>query len=170
LLRLRAGKGETSAHKCIRIFLARLRAACRRRPDRSDNNKENTMNRSIALGLAMLAGGAIGATAVSALQAQGKAPGAYAVVDISAITNPDVFKTVIAKAGPAMQETGGHYIARTEKITNIDGVPPARFVIIAFDSVAQAQAWDKSAPQQEVDSLRKQSTTSRAFIVEGMAN
>ena len=128
------------------------------------------MNRSIALGLAMLAGGAIGATAVSALQAQGKAPGAYAVIDISAITNPDVFKTVIAKAGPAMQETGGHYIARTEKITNIDGVPPARFVIIAFDSVAQAQAWDKSAPQQEVDSLRKQSTTSRAFIVEGMAN
>jgi hypothetical protein len=34
-------------------------------------NEENTMNRSIALGLAMLAGGAIGATAVSALQAQG---------------------------------------------------------------------------------------------------
>ena len=63
-----------------------------------------------------------------------------------------------------------HYIARTDKITNIDGVPPARFVIIAFDSVAQAQAWDKSAPQQEVDTLRKQSTTSRSFIVEGMAN
>jgi uncharacterized protein (DUF1330 family) len=133
-------------------------------------DKEKTMNRSIALGLAMLAGGAIGATAISALQAQGKAPGAYAVVDISAITNADVFKNVIAKAGPAMQDSGGHFIARTDKITNIDGVAPARFVIIAFDSVAQAQAWDKSAPQQEVDSLRKQSTTSRSFIVEGMAN
>jgi uncharacterized protein (DUF1330 family) len=146
------------------------RAAWRGRPDLSENNKEKTMNRSIALGLAMLAGGAIGATAVSALQAQGKAPGAYAVVDISAITNADIFKNVIAKAGPAMQDSGGHFIARTDKITNIDGVPPARFVIIAFDSVAQAQAWDKSAPQQEVDSLRKQSTTSRSFIVEGMAN
>jgi hypothetical protein len=33
----------------------------------------------------MLAGGAIGATAVNGLHAQGKAPGAYAVVDISAI-------------------------------------------------------------------------------------
>jgi uncharacterized protein (DUF1330 family) len=128
------------------------------------------MNRSIALGLAMLAGGAIGATAVSALQAQGKAPGAYAVVDISAITNADVFKSVVAKAGPAMQDSGGHFIARTDKITNLDGTPPARFVIIAFDSVAQAQAWDKSAPQQEVDTLRKQSTTSRSFIVEGMSN
>jgi uncharacterized protein (DUF1330 family) len=128
------------------------------------------MNRSIALGLAMLAGGAIGATAVNGLHAQGKAPGAYAVIDISAITNADVFKSVVAKAGPALQESGGHYIARTEKITNIDGAPPARFVIIAFDSVAQAQAWDKTAAQQEVDSLRKQSTTSRAFIVEGMSN
>jgi uncharacterized protein (DUF1330 family) len=128
------------------------------------------MNRSIALGLAMLAGGAIGATAVNGLHAQGKAPGAYAVVDISAITNADVFKSVVAKAGPALQESGGHYIARTEKITNIDGAPPVRFVIIAFDSVAQAQAWDKTAAQQEVDSLRKQSTTSRAFIVEGMSN
>jgi uncharacterized protein (DUF1330 family) len=128
------------------------------------------MNRSIALGLAMLAGGVIGATAVNGLHAQGKAPGAYAVIDISAITNADVFKSVVAKAGPALQESGGHYIARTEKITNIDGAPPARFVIIAFDSVAQAQAWDKTAAQQEVDSLRKQSTTSRAFIVEGMSN
>src|SRR5580704_4793911 len=133
-------------------------------------NNETTMNRPITLGLAMLAGGAIGATAVSALQAQGKAPGAYAVVDISAITNADVFKNVVAKAGPAMQDSGGHFIARTDKITNIDGVPPARFVIIAFDSVAQAQAWDKSAAQQEDDTLRKQSTTSRSFIVEGMAN
>src|ERR1700727_3105277 len=132
-------------------------------------NKEKTMNRSITLGLAMLAGGAIGATAVSALQAQGKAPGAYAVVDITSINNPDVFKNVVAKAGPAMQDSGGHFIARTDKITNIDGAPPARFVIIAFDSVAQAQAWDKSAAQQEVDTLRKQSTTSRSFIVEGMA-
>jgi uncharacterized protein (DUF1330 family) len=135
-----------------------------------ETNEENTMNRSIALGLAMLAGGAIGATAVSALQAQGKAPGAYVVVDITSINNPDVFKNVVAKAGPALQETGGHYIARTEKITNIDGAPPARFVIIAFDSVAQAQAWNKSAAQQEVETLRKQSTTSREFIVEGMAN
>jgi uncharacterized protein (DUF1330 family) len=134
------------------------------------NAKGNAMNRSIALGMAMLAGGAIGAIAVNGLHAQGKSPGAYAVIDITAINNPDVFKNVIAKAGPALQESGGHYIARTDKITNIDGTPPARFVIIAFDNVAQAQAWDKSTAQQEVDTLRKQSTNSRSFIVEGMAN
>jgi uncharacterized protein (DUF1330 family) len=127
------------------------------------------MNRSIALGLAMLAGGAIGATAVNGLHAQGTAPAAYAVVDISAITNPDVFKTIGAKAGPAMAASGGKYLMRTDKITNLDGTPPARFVVIAFDSVAKAQAWNDSAAQKEVNDIRAQSTKSRSFIVEGMA-
>ena len=57
------------------------------------------MDRSIALGLAMLAGMVIGATAVDGLHAQNKAPGAYAVLDLSAINSPDVFKTVPSKMG-----------------------------------------------------------------------
>jgi hypothetical protein len=65
----------------------------------SSNQIVNTMNRSIALGLAMLAGTVIGATAVDRLHAQNKAPGAYAVLDLSAINSPDVFKTVPSKMG-----------------------------------------------------------------------
>ena len=57
------------------------------------------MDRSNALGLAMLAGMVIGATAVDGLHAQNKAPGAYAVLDLSAINSPDVFKTVPSKMG-----------------------------------------------------------------------
>jgi len=60
---------------------------------------ENAMNRSIALGLAMLAGVAIGATTVNGLHAQNKAPGAYAVLDLSAINSSDVFKTLPSKTG-----------------------------------------------------------------------
>jgi uncharacterized protein (DUF1330 family) len=117
----------------------------------------------------MLAGAAIGATAVNGLHAQGTAPAAYAVVDISAITNPDVFKTIGPKAAASMAATGGKYIMRTDKITSLDGAPPARFVVIAFDSVAKAQAWNDSAAQKEVNDIRAQSTKSRSFIVEGMA-
>jgi uncharacterized protein (DUF1330 family) len=127
------------------------------------------MNRAIPLGLAMLTGGAIGATAVNELHAQGTAPAAYAVIDISAVTNPDVFKTLLPKAGPAMAAFGGKYIVRTDKITNLDGTPPARFVVIGFDSVAKAQAFNDSAAQKEVNDIRAQSTKSRSFIVEGMA-
>ena len=56
------------------------------------------MNRPIALGLAMVEA-VIGATAVSGLHAQNKAPGAYAALDLRAINSPDVFKTLPSKTG-----------------------------------------------------------------------
>jgi hypothetical protein len=62
-------------------------------------SKENAMSRPIALGLAMLAGIAIGTTAVKQLHAQNKAPGTYAVLDLRAINSPDVFKTIPSKTG-----------------------------------------------------------------------
>jgi uncharacterized protein (DUF1330 family) len=83
----------------------------------------------------MFVGAAIGATAVNGLRAQEKAPGAYVVVDIGAINNPDVFKTLFSIAGKAIDEFGRKYVVRTENITGLDGTPPKRFAVIAFDSM-----------------------------------
>ncbi len=126
------------------------------------------MNRALALGLAMLAGAALGATAVDRLNAQGKPPGAYAVIDISEITDADTFtKQLLPKAQPAMAAFGGKFVILTEKITPIDGPAPKRFVVIGFDSVEKAKAWDASPAQKEIDALRGKSTRSRAFIADG---
>jgi len=65
----------------------------------TNSSEENTMNRSIALGLAMLAGAVIGATAVNGLHAQDKTLGTYAMLDLSVINSPDVFKTLPSKMG-----------------------------------------------------------------------
>ncbi len=119
------------------------------------------------LGLAMLAGAAFGATAVNGLHAQAK-PGAYVVTDISEITNPDLFKTLLPKAPAANQAFGGQFVVRTENITALDGVAPKRFIVISFDSVDKAKAWNVSAAQKEVNVIREKSTKSRSFIVEGM--
>ena len=67
-----------------------------------------------------------------------------------------------------MAAFGGKFIIRTDKITTLDGTPPARFVVIAFDSMDKANAWNASAAQQEVNAIRTQTTNSRAFIVESM--
>jgi uncharacterized protein (DUF1330 family) len=128
------------------------------------------MNQRIALGLAMLAGAAIGAAAVNGLNAQTKAPGAYAGVDISEVTNPDEFKTLLPKAGPANDAFGGKFVIRTDNISALDGTPPKRFVVIAFDSAEKAKAWDKSPAQDEVNAIRKKSTQSRTFIADGSLN
>lgn len=128
------------------------------------------MIRYVTLGMTLLAGVAIGAIAVGSLHAQNKAPAAYAVVDISAVNNPDLFKTLFPIAGKAMEDFGGKYVIRTENITGLDGTPPKRFVVIAFDSVEKANAWHASAGMKQVDEIRMKSTNSRQFLVEGMQN
>jgi uncharacterized protein (DUF1330 family) len=125
------------------------------------------MNQRVALGLAMLAGAAFGAIAISGLNAQNKSPGAYAVVDLSEINNPDLFKTLLPKAEPAMAAFGGKFVVRTENIVGLDGTPPKRFIIIAFDSIDKAKAWDASPAQKEITDIRLRSTKSRQFIVDG---
>jgi uncharacterized protein (DUF1330 family) len=129
------------------------------------------MNQRIALGLAMLAGAAFGAAAIQGLHAQTKPP-SYVVVDIAEITDPDGFKVVTQRpaAATATVQQGGRYIARTDKITALDGAAPKRFIVIAFDSLEKAQAWNSSDAQKEINAIRAKTTKSRSFVVEGMAN
>ena len=120
--------------------------------------------------LSLLAGVAIGGLSIGGLYAQGKSAGAYVIVDISEITNPDGFKQLFPKAPAAVAAFDGHFVTRTEKITALDGTPPKRFVIIGFESVDKAKAWDASAAQKEVNDIRLKNTKSRSFVVaaEGM--
>jgi uncharacterized protein (DUF1330 family) len=137
----------------------------------SRQSKEKAMNRSIGLGLAMLASFGLGAVAVNELNAQTKAPGAYAVIDISEITDSDTFvKQLLPKATPPVTAFGGQFIIRTENLVAINGTPPKRFVVIAFDSMEKAKAWENSPAQKEIDALRAKSTKSRAFIADGTIN
>ena len=129
------------------------------------------MHQRIAMGLAMLASAAFGAVSVSGLKAQNKAPGAYAVIDISEITDSDTFtKQLLPKATPPVTAFGGQFIVRTENTVAINGTPPKRFVVIAFDSMEKAKAWENSPAQKEIDALRAKSTKSRAFIADGTVN
>jgi uncharacterized protein (DUF1330 family) len=119
------------------------------------------------LAIAVIAGAAAGGSVVQGIHAQATPP-TYAVVDISNVTDPEGFKALIPKAGPATAPFGGKFIVRTENITVSDGTPPKRFVIIAFDSLAKAKAWDASEAQKEVTAIRMKNSTSRQFFVEGM--
>jgi uncharacterized protein (DUF1330 family) len=126
------------------------------------------MKTKYKIAIALVAGTAIGGAAIQSIHAQMKPP-TYVVVAIRKITDADSFKTnVVAKAAAAMAGSGGNYVIRTDKITSLDGTPPARFVLIKFDSVEKAQAWHNSAAQKEIDAARAKSTDSLSFIVEGM--
>ena len=121
------------------------------------------------IGLSMLAGVALGAAAIQAVYAQAKTP-VYAVIEITTITDPEGYDAIrkVPNANMPIRAQGGHYIASSEKITVLDGPAPKRFAIIAFDSEEKAQAWYNSPEQNKVNDIRRKTTNSRLFIVEGM--
>ena len=128
------------------------------------------MKTQYMIALGMLAGVGLGAAAVQGLHAQAKPP-AYFVIEINKITDPEGFKVITQRpAGGAdvAKELGGHYIARTDKITALDGTAPQRFIAYAFDSVEKAQAFNNSPYMKDVNAIRDKTTQARSFIVEGM--
>jgi uncharacterized protein (DUF1330 family) len=129
------------------------------------------MKTSHVIGLSMLAGIAVGAVAIQGLHAQAKPP-VYFVADISEVTNPEAWKAVTGRPMPAldaiMKDFGGRYLARTDKITALDGAASKRYILIAFDSVEKAKGWYNSPEQKKVNENRIKNTKSHSFIVEGM--
>ena len=67
-----------------------------------------------------------------------------------------------------MAALGGRYVMRTENITALDGTPPKRFVVIQFDSVEKAKAWNATPQLAEINAIRAKAAKSRSFVVEGM--
>jgi uncharacterized protein (DUF1330 family) len=124
------------------------------------------MNRYISLGIAMLAGAAIGAAAVGGLHAQGK-PKAYLVTELqvldataTAAYAPKVQATIKAAGGRLINTPGG-------TITSLEGAPPPpRVAISEWDSAEQAQAWNNSAPRKSLTPERdKAEKIIRAYVV-----
>jgi uncharacterized protein (DUF1330 family) len=127
------------------------------------------MKSTYKLAVALVVSAGIGGAIVDGLHAQAKAP-TYVVVAIRKINDAAAFKSgVVDKASPeALKAAGGHYVIRTQNVTSLDGTPPQRFILIAFDSPEKAQAWHDSAAQKDVDAVRAKTTDSLSFMVEGM--
>jgi len=121
------------------------------------------------IGLSILAGAALGVTAFQGLHAQPKMP-VYVVIDFTAITDPEGYKALgqVPNADMPIVKYGGRYIARTQKITALDGTPPQRFTIISFDSPEKAQAWYSSPEMKTMSEIRQKTTKARVFFVEGL--
>jgi uncharacterized protein (DUF1330 family) len=117
------------------------------------------VNRTLVM--ALVVGAALGAATIQTLHAQAKSP-VYVVVDIDEITDAAGYAAIggrTAQAAAAVfKDSGGRYLARTDKITALDGNAPKRSVIIAFDSKEKAQAWYNSATQKEVTAIRTKTT------------
>jgi len=118
-----------------------------------------------ALSATLVAGLAIGVALTTALLAQSTPP-AYVVADV-AIHDADAFSRDYApKVAGTVQSYGGRFLT-SGKLTALEGNPPQRFVIIAFDSLEKARAWYDSPEYQPLLAIRKNTATTTMFIAEG---
>jgi uncharacterized protein (DUF1330 family) len=126
------------------------------------------MKPNLKLMLVMLAGVALGGAGATALRAQqAKVAAGYVIAEVE-VTDTATF----AKYGAAVPGTfapfNGQYLVRGGKTQAVEGDPPKRFVVIAFDSVDKARAWEDSPAYEAIKPIRHASAKSRVFIAEGV--
>lgn len=118
---------------------------------------------------AVLLGVVLGAAGVTAMHArQMKMVPGYVVAEVD-VTDPATFKQYSDKAPGTIAQYGGHYVIRGGKNTSIEGDAPKRFVVIQFENVATAKAWEDSPEYSAIKPIRHNSAKSRVFIIEGAA-
>jgi uncharacterized protein (DUF1330 family) len=124
------------------------------------------MKRYIGLGIAMFAGAAIGAAAVSGLHAQAKLK-AYSVTEQEVI-DASALPAYTPAVQAALKAAGGHILDTGGKVVAVMGAaPPQRVIINQWDSVEQAQAFYKSKAYNDLVPQRdKAMKVFRIYVVE----
>ena len=126
------------------------------------------MTSRLTIAAAVLAGAAIGATAVGGLKAQGKPP-VYVVAVFSEMNDLAAFAAASKGVPGAIQAAGGKLLARSDSVAALDGAtPPKRIAIFQFESSDKAKEWIKSDGMKETEAARAKHTKSGVFLIDGM--
>jgi uncharacterized protein (DUF1330 family) len=131
------------------------------------------MKTSYTVTLAMLAGCALGAGAVQGLHAQAKPP-IYYIVEIDT-TDPDAYAADFApKAQAIIKAAGGRFVAiggagatGAKAVTQIEGEPPKRVVLMVWDNMRQIQNWWSNSEYVALRKIVDKYAKFRSFAVEG---
>src|ERR1700681_4697028 len=133
------------------------------------------MKTHYTVALSMLAGAALGATALQGLHAQAKPP-VYYVAEID-VTNPDAYgKEYAPKAQALIKASGGRFVAiggvagaGAGKVTAFDGEAPKRTTVQVWDSMEQYQAYRNLPAFKEARQIGEKYAKFHTFAVEGVS-
>jgi uncharacterized protein (DUF1330 family) len=127
------------------------------------------MKPNLKLALVLLAGIGLGGAGVTAIQAQQAKPAPGYVVAEVEVNDTAAFAKYAAAVPGTLAPFNGKYVVRAGKITPVEGdAPKQRFIVIAFESVEKAKAWEDSAAYEAIKPMRHASAKSRIFIIEGV--
>jgi uncharacterized protein (DUF1330 family) len=117
--------------------------------------------------LVLIAGIVIGAWGVPILKAQTAGHPAYVVAEVH-VTDPAGFMNYAKQVPASLAPYHGKTLARALPDVREGAPPDGDMVIIAFDSLQDANRWYQSPEYSKLIPLRQQSATTRVLIVDGM--
>jgi uncharacterized protein (DUF1330 family) len=91
---------------------------------------------------------------------------AYVIAEVE-ITDPDAFTDYVAKAVPTLAGYNARLMTRSKAHSKEGIAPVGEIVIVAFDSLADAERWYGSPSYSACIPLRQRSANTRLFIIEG---
>jgi uncharacterized protein (DUF1330 family) len=126
------------------------------------------MKQAALLGLAGFAGFALGAGVIEGLHAQANKPApAYVVAEVE-VTDPPVYAAYLKSALDSLAPYRARVVARGKPDVKEGAPPQGNIIMVAFDSVADAEKWYSTPPYKDLIAERQKSAKTRLYIVEGV--
>jgi uncharacterized protein (DUF1330 family) len=91
---------------------------------------------------------------------------AYVIAEVE-ITDTSAFADYVAKAVPTLTQYNARLVARSKAHRKEGTAPVGEIVVVAFDSLADAERWYGSPSYSACIPLRQRSANTRLFIIEG---
>jgi len=93
---------------------------------------------------------------------------AYLISTIE-ITDPAGYEEYRKQVAPVLQKYGGRFLVRGGRIHCIEGEwRPRRVVVVEFDSVEKAKAFDDAPEYSQAKAIRHRTAVSSVIVVEGL--
>ena len=139
----------------------------------ASGEREDAMKTHFTVALAMLTGMGIGAIAVQTLHAQPK-PMVYLISEID-VSDPENYgKEFAPKAQATVRNSGAKFVAiggtagaGAKPVNAIEGAPPKRVTIQAWESMDALNKWYKGDDYQAALKIGQKYATFRRYAVEG---
>ncbi len=125
------------------------------------------MKQAANLAIALLAGMALGAGAIHTLNAQSVKKPAYVIAD-AAVTDPAAFQAYAAKVPETLKPYNARFLVRAKPEAKEGAAPQGTIVVIAFDSLADAEKWYGTPPYSDLIAERQKASKAQVYIVEGL--
>jgi uncharacterized protein (DUF1330 family) len=129
--------------------------------------EEKIMKIAAKLTCALLAGIALGAGAIGTLQAQGTKKPAFMIADVT-VTDQAAFAAYAAKVPETLKPFNGRIVVRAKPVPKEGKAPSGNIVMIAFDSLADAEKWYDSPAYAPLIPERQKSAETQLYFVEGL--